>query len=166
MRTTRYLVRLAALACVILATPVAFAHESHHSDIQVDHPWARPTPPVTPINGAAYFVITNHGDKPVVLESVSTPVTNMASIHQTREEDGTMRMDAVNGGVEIAPGHTVRFEPNGFHVMLMKLGEPLKEGEKFPLTLDFSNHEDIELDVWIEYGPEAAASGKMSGHHH
>lgn len=166
MTTIKYLVRFVSLACVVLTASSTFAHESHHQQIQVDHPWARPTPPVKPINGAAYFVISNRGDKPVVLEGVTTPVASMASIHQTREEDGTMRMDAVEGGVEIPAGETVRFEPNGYHVMLMKLHEPLKEGGSFPLTLEFAHHDDIELSVRIGHDAAAASGGEMSGHHH
>ncbi|BES73057.1 copper chaperone PCu(A)C [Marinobacter nanhaiticus D15-8W] len=165
MKAANCLVHIATLACVVLATSAALAQESPHHGIQVDHPWARPTPPVKPINGAAYFTIKNHGDKSVVLEGVSTPVTGMASIHRTREEAGTMRMDAVEGGLEIPAGGTVRFEPNGYHVMLMGLDEPLKEGESFSLTLEFVHRDDIELDVQIEHGPSSAPGGEMSGHH-
>ncbi|WP_148864195.1 copper chaperone PCu(A)C [Marinobacter fonticola] len=152
------------LTYAILTASGAMAHESHHQGIQVDQPWARPTPPVKPINGAAYFVISNHGDRAAILEGISTPITDMASMHQTREEGGTLRMGAVEGGLEIAPGETVRFEPNGYHVMLMNLDEPLKEGKSFPLTLKFAQQDNIELDVRIEHGP--GSSEAMSAHEH
>lgn len=166
MKAARCIFRSVVLIGTALTAQATTAHESHHEGVKVEYSWARPTPPVKPINGAAYFVISNHSDKPVVLEGISTPVTDMASIHRTREEDGTLRMDAVEGGLEIAPGETVRFEPNSYHVMLMNLEKPLKEGETFSMTLEFVHQDDIELDVRIEHGSTAAASEEMSGHHH
>lgn len=165
MKTAKNVVQSAVLTLGVLLAPGSFAHETHHGGVHVDQPWARPTPPVKPINGAAYFVISNHGERAVVLEGVRTSITGMASIHQTREEGGTLRMESVEGGLEIPPGETVRFEPNGYHVMLMDIDEPLKEGGSFPMTLEFAHQDDLQLEVLIEQGP-GESSQAMSGHHH
>ncbi len=44
----------------------------------------------------------------------------MAMIHESREEDGVMRMIHVDA-VELPAGETVTFRPGGLHVMIMGL---------------------------------------------
>lgn len=39
--------------------------------------------------------------------------------------------------VDLQPGEAAVLRPGGLHVMLIGLRAPLKEGEKFPLTLTF-----------------------------
>lgn len=161
----KHFIAIASLTLGMLAASVETqAHETHRDGIQVGHPWARPTPPVPPINGAAYFEITNHRDVPVVLEGATTAVTEHASIHRTRAVDGVMRMEAVEGGLDIPAGETIRFQPGGYHLMLMNLGEPLVEGGKFPVTLHFRDQDDLVLDVWVERGPESKPAMEMHQH--
>jgi copper(I)-binding protein len=39
--------------------------------------------------------------------------------------------------VDIPAGQPVSLKPGGEHIMLMGLSQPLREGQSFPLTLDF-----------------------------
>ncbi|SFM02605.1 copper chaperone PCu(A)C [Marinobacter zhejiangensis] len=156
---------MSVLGVVFLAsTGSVLAHEMEQAGVTVDHPWARPTPAVAPVHGAVYFSVTNRREVPVVLDGASTPLTDHASIHQTRDVDGTLRMESVEGGLAIQPGESISFEPGGYHVMLMNMEAPLTEGEKFPLTLTFQGGESILLDVWVEQGPETQSD--MTMHHH
>lgn len=89
------------------------------------------------VPSAAYFVIENRGENPVVLSSVTTPVAERAEIHRTVVENNVARMEPMADGVEIAPGETFNFEPGGYHVMLLDLVQDLKAGDYFALTLTF-----------------------------
>ncbi|MEZ5406983.1 MAG: copper chaperone PCu(A)C [Acidimicrobiales bacterium] len=63
--------------------------------------------------------------------------------------DGAMVMQEVKGGLEIPAGETVELAPGGYHVMLMELAEPLKEGATFDLTLTFENAGEKTVNVEV-----------------
>tara|TARA_R100000687_G_C6369589_1_gene127356 strand:+ start:146 stop:646 length:501 start_codon:yes stop_codon:yes gene_type:complete len=152
----------AALVVGVLGSNVAFAHD-HGAVVEVSHPWARATPPVKPVHGAAYLTLTNTSDEAVVLEGVTTPVTDKASIHETQKVDGNMRMEKLKGGLEIEPGQTVKFAPGGYHVMLMDMDEPLVAGSHFPITLEFQG--GLTEQVEIQVGDEPEMGGHSMGDH-
>ncbi len=49
--------------------------------------------------------------------------------------NGVMTMRPLDKGLAIEPGKTVKLAPGGYHLMLMDLKNPLKQGDKVPLTL-------------------------------
>ena len=51
--------------------------------------------------------------------------------------NGVMTMRPLDKGLAIEAGKTVKLAPGGYHLMLMDLKSPLKQGEKVPLTLEF-----------------------------
>ena len=46
-------------------------------------------------------------------------------------------------------GESVALEPGGLHAMLMRLQEPMTEGETFPLTLLFDDGGEVTVEVTI-----------------
>lgn len=128
---------------------VVMAHEYAVGDIEIGHPWSRPTPPGTPM-GVGYLVISNHGDKDIKLVSANTPRANHVSIHETLMKDGVMRMQSLEGGLTISAGKHVELKPLSYHLMLEKLTEPLKEGERIPLTLQFEGADAIEVELSVQ----------------
>jgi copper(I)-binding protein len=52
--------------------------------------------------------------------------------------------------IEVTPGAPIVLQPGGLHVMLIGLKAPLKEGERFPLTLTFERAGTIEVEVVVE----------------
>ena len=68
------------------------------------------------------------------LVSVSSPVAARAELHNTTMEEGVMKMRPV-GRIELPAGKPVKLAPGGLHVMLIDLKQPLKPGDKVPLTL-------------------------------
>jgi len=55
--------------------------------------------------------------------------------------DGSvMRMRAV-GTLALPAGKSITLSPGGYHVMLMDLVQPLREGESIPVTLTFADKE-------------------------
>ena len=105
-------------------------------DLEIAHVWAKPN--YGP-NGAAYFKLTNKGDKPRYLTGATSPLSKRVELHTHIEKDGVMKMRRVKKPIEIAPGKTVLFAPAGHHVMLFGMEQKLKDGDKLPLTLIFKD---------------------------
>ena len=145
--------RLSLLSALLLLTAAGDA-----STLKIDHPWARPSPGAA-TTGAAYLTITEEGaaDR---LVSVSTPVAGTAAVHETINDQGTMKMRPVNG-LALAPGKPVILSPGGYHVMLMGLKAPLKLGDTFPLTLTFEHAAPVTVTVTVE--TPAGGMGGMGG---
>lgn len=97
-------------------------------------------------NSAAYFTVVNEGGSADRLTAVATPVADRAELHTHVMEKGIMKMRPVSH-VEIPAGENVRFEPGALHVMLMGLKQPLKAGERVPLTLSFQKAGTITVEV-------------------
>ena len=55
-----------------------------------------------------------------------------------KKDGGMMKMSAIDA-LALPAGKTVELKPGGYHVMLMDLAQPLKEGETVPLTLTFED---------------------------
>lgn len=49
-----------AAAALLAVSAFAQAHEYSAGQLHIEHPWALALPPTSP-NGAAYFVVQNHG---------------------------------------------------------------------------------------------------------
>ena len=128
--------RAALAALALLAAAPTSAHGFKAGDIAIGHPWARETTPLAR-NGAGYMTLTNTGTKPDRLLGGSTPAAQGFELHQTSSQGGIMRMRALDGGLAIRPGETVRIAPDGTHIMLTGLKRPLKAGEMVPATLRF-----------------------------
>ncbi len=91
--------------------------------------------------------------------SVSSPVAGVAEIHEMRLDAGVMKMRDV-GTLEVKAGETVQLKPGGYHVMLSELRQPLKVGDRFPLTLKFENAGAVEVSVWVEEMGAGGAHGR------
>jgi len=141
--------RLALASLVIALLPAgAFAHDYKLGSLEITRPWARATAPTAPAGGG-YLAITNKGTTPDRLVSVSSPAAQTVQVHEMKMEGNIMRMREVDHGLEIAPGATVKLAPGGFHLMMMGLKGPFKQGTTVPVTLVFekAGRIDVELDV-------------------
>ncbi|HEV2550200.1 MAG TPA: copper chaperone PCu(A)C [Stellaceae bacterium] len=143
-------------ALLALALPGARAEEMKNG-IMVMEPWAPPSLAGAP-NGAAYFMLMNHGDTADRLISLSTPVAGKAEIHREEVTNGVMRMRPT-GPLLLEPGEMITLKPGTLHVMLLNLKEPLKAGEHFPLTLTFEKAGAMTLEATVTKSP-------VSGHVH
>jgi copper(I)-binding protein len=108
--------------------------------------WARATPPGAAV-AAAYLTIVG-GAAPDRLVSVRTEVAAMAQVHEVTESGGMTRMREA-GEVEIPAGAVVVLAPQGLHLMLMNLRQPLVAGEHFKVTLEFAHAGPREVDVAV-----------------
>ena len=59
----------------------------------------------------------------------------------------------------------MKLAPGGYHLMLMDLKGPLKQGDKVPVTLEFEKAGKVTLSLEVQgVGAQAPAAGDHSGH--
>jgi copper(I)-binding protein len=126
----------------------AEAHEFANGGVTVAHPWARATPGGVKVGGA-YFEIKAAAGKGDRLVAASSPVAGSVEIHNHIMEGGVARMRRVDA-IPVAGGKSIVLAPSGYHVMLMDLKGPLKEGDLLKLTLVFEKAGQIEVDATVE----------------
>ena len=85
-----------------------------------------------------------------------TPASESVELHDMAMDDGVMQMRRVERLA--VPGGTLQtMRPGGgYHLMLMDLVTPLNEGERFPLTLEFAERGEIEVEVWVQSAREGS----------
>ncbi|MBL8658886.1 MAG: copper chaperone PCu(A)C [Rhodospirillales bacterium] len=150
-----------ALAAALSFAPAAWAHEYKLGNLTIDHPWARAS---VAANGAAYMIIGTSADTPDQLVAATSPAAGKVELHTHIVEGDIMRMRPVKA-IEINPGEPAVLKPGGLHVMLIGLKAPLKEGEKFPLTLTFEKAGTVTVDVIVQ-GAGAGLPEHMGEHQH
>ena len=151
------------LAALLLVAAQALADDVKVGDLVVAQPWSRATPSGATI-GAGYLTIENHGQADDRLVGVSSPAAAKAEVHEMSVSGGVMRMRPIQGGIAIAAGKSVIFAPNGYHIMLVGLNAPLKQGDKVVVTLMFekAGKIDAQLDVQAIGAPAPAGGQPMS----
>jgi copper(I)-binding protein len=110
--------------------------------IQVQDHWVRAS---TGSNTAAYMKLVNISNKDISLTGVYSPVSASGELHEVVDMGQGMQMQEIsairipsNGEIVLMPGKT--------HVMLMNIKDgPLTEGKTVPLTLVFSDGEELQL---------------------
>jgi copper(I)-binding protein len=95
------------------------------------------------------MTVRNRGEDAVTLTKIATPLAMMPEIHESKTNSDGVRSMAPAAEITIEPGQSVALEPGGLHAMLMKLQEPMTEGETFPLTLTFSDGGKVTVEVPI-----------------
>jgi copper(I)-binding protein len=148
-----------ATALLILAGD-ATAAEYTIGDIGISSPWARATPRGAEVAGA-YMTVTNKGTTADRLIAGSSPAAARLEFHAMSMEQGVMKMRPVQGGIELKPGATVEFKPAAFHIMLVGLKAPLKQGQHVKATLQFEKAGKLDIEYLVEAmgasGPAPAA---------
>jgi periplasmic copper chaperone A len=126
------------------------AHGVSKGDLLIDHPYA--TPSLTGVtNGSAYFRgIKNKSDKPDRLLGASASVAERVELHRMTTEAGVMRMREASA-IELPARETISLRHGGqYHLMLLNLKRPLKDGDRFDLTLNFERAGAQTVKVWVQ----------------
>ncbi|MGI9274912.1 MAG: copper chaperone PCu(A)C [Endozoicomonas sp.] len=95
---------------------------------------------------AAYMIIRNTGREVLQLEALESPVANRTELHTTVMQDGAMKMQQVED-FQVKPGEEAVLKPGGYHVMLMGLKKAIAAGDKVPVTLTFTNGNNITVEA-------------------
>src|SRR3954452_11681739 len=109
------------LAAVLAAAPIlGFAQQN---DIRVENAWSRAA--MTGRTGVVYLTITDTG-APDRLTGASSPVAASADLHESFTDRGIAKMRTV-AALPVDPGKPVTLAPNGYHIMLTGLKQPLNQ---------------------------------------
>ena len=152
----------AALASCLLSQPSG-AENAVSGNLAITQAWSRATPGGAKVAGG-YLTIENRGAGPDRLLSGSTELARKLEIHEMAANGGVMTMRPIEGGLIIAPGSSVKFAPGGYHLMLLDLNAPLKQGEQVPVTLTVERAGAIEVLFDVQgVGAQAPAAPVAAG---
>jgi copper(I)-binding protein len=133
----------------VIAGSSARAEEVKAGDLVISQAWSRATPNGAKI-GTGYFTIENKGTTADKLVGVSGEVSDKIEVHEMSMNNGVMKMRPVDGGLTIEPGKTIKLAPNGYHLMIMDLKGPLKQGGKVPVTLEFEKAGKVAVTLDVQ----------------
>ena len=148
--------RIAVLLLLAVSSSLCFAQ------VSVKDAWVRATVPHQKATGA-FLQLTAVRDSRLV--AVRSPVAGSTELHEMSMANNVMKMRAVDA-VELPAGKAVEFKPGGYHIMLLGLKAPVKEGESVPLTLVVEGRdgkrESVEAKAVVR--PLTAHGGAHRGH--
>jgi periplasmic copper chaperone A len=151
----------AALVAFVAAAPVR-ADDVKAGDLVISQAWTRATPGGAK-TGGGFLTIENKGSSPDKLVGVSAEIAGKIEVHEMATDNGVMKMRPVEGGLAIDPGKTVKLAPGGYHLMMMDLKSPLKQGEKIPVTLQFEKAGKVQVTLDVAGVGAPGPSGSMGG---
>jgi copper(I)-binding protein len=136
---------------------LGWASVSAAAGLTMSDAWVREAPPGTEIN-AAYFTLRNEDGAAHILTGAVSPQFDRAELHATRVSGGQVRMQRVEA-VEVPAHGSVRFEPGGYHLMLIRPRRPLQAGDSVTLTLQFKDADAVTIQAPVRQ------SDKPDRHH-
>ena len=167
IKTMAFISAARTMACAALLAGLFVApartEEIKAGDLVITQAWSRATPGGAKIGGG-YLTIENKGSAPDRLIGGSADVAGNVQVHEMAMNSGVMTMRALDKGLAIEPGKIVKLAPGGYHLMLMDLNSPLKQGDKLPVTLDFEKAGKVKLTFDVQgIGAQApaGADGQM-----
>jgi periplasmic copper chaperone A len=99
--------------------------------------------------GVAYFDISA-GKADQQLVSISSPDIIRIELHESKTENGKMKMRPLEGGVAVAAGTTVKFQPGGKHAMLFDINPRIKPGAQLPLAFKLGDGRILQVNAAVE----------------
>ena len=161
--------RAGLLVVIIGIFSVAFSAplyaEKAVTALAIDGGWVRAVPPVSKMT-AAYFTVTNPGDKADTLLYVLTSAAKTTEMHTiVTLASGAKEMQQV-AHVSIKPKEKFEFKQGGYHLMLIGLEKPLKEGDQVAFDLIFQNAGKLRVSLPVRMGADHEESAGQDHHHH
>jgi|SRR5690348_7665767 periplasmic copper chaperone A len=167
MQALRLTIRsIGAVLCgaLLILSAAARADEVKAGDLVISQAWSRATPGGAKI-GAGYLTIENKGSASDRLVAISGDAAGKIEVHEMAMNKGVMTMRPLEQPLTIDPGKTVTLAPGGYHLMMMDLKAPLKQGDKVPLTLEFEKAGKVAVTLDVQgvgaKGPAADSGGMM-----
>jgi copper(I)-binding protein len=130
---------------MLAALLISFASHaaSNAGGIEISGAWSRAT---APGQDAASVDMTITSKRPASLVGASSPACKAVQLHSMVMKSGMMIMREVKT-IELPAGKRVNLHDNGYHLMMVGLKAPLKEGERVPVTLNVKvgKHRMVEI---------------------
>ncbi len=132
------------------------------SSVAVEKAWSRATAEGAS-TGAAYLILKNAGPADRLV-AASAPVAERVKLHIMSMEGNVMRMRELPA-IEVPAQGTVELKPGGLHLMLVGLKQPLREGDRYLLTLKFEKAGTVQVPVTVApLGATGAGDIHRQGH--
>ena len=152
----KVLVALAILSAALITGSATRAAEP----VSISNAWVRVPAPGQKVAGA-YMDLVSPGAAAVA--GAASPAAARVELHSTSMDGGVMKMRPVET-IALPAGKPVRLAPGGLHLMLVDLRQPLKEGDRVPITLSIRRG-DATTEVKVEAPVRATAGGSAHKHH-
>jgi len=120
--------------------------------------WIAEAPPVSKVL-AAYMVIINDSDKPVIIHSIESEDFDRIEIHRTIHKDSIARMQHMKT-LSIPASGNIKLEPGGYHMMLFNPKKKFRAGDVSVFTIKTQDGQRHEIKVPVK------KSDRQSDHEH
>jgi copper(I)-binding protein len=149
--------------CLALAAALALGASPALAQTTVKDAWVRGTVAQQKATGLFAQITSAQGGR---LVAASSPVAGVVEIHEMAMEGTVMKMRAIPG-LDLPAGKPVELKPGGYHVMLMELKQPVKEGDTVPVTLVIEGKDGRKETVEVKAPVRPLnAAAPMAGHKH
>lgn len=149
------------LASLLLLAGVAQAN----GQVNAEDAWIREAPPGAQAL-AGYMQLHNSSAESREVVGANSPAFERVMLHKTVFE-GEMSKMIHQRSITLPAKGSVSFEPNGYHLMMMKPKHALRAGDKVTVTLSFKNGEtvDVSHEVRATMGGNGMGHSKKEMHH-
>jgi copper(I)-binding protein len=128
-------------ALLVIALTLLASASVASDNLVISDAWVRATPPGKMMT-AGYASIENMSNDVITIMGVSAEIAGHTSLHETRIERDRSTMRPV-AQLSIKAGESVSLKPGGLHIMLMKLSEPLSDGQNIDICLELENNDSL-----------------------
>ena len=148
----------------LVAAQTVRAHDFRVGSIVIDHPYATPSLAGSQTGSVYIKALRNRGDSAERLLGASSPAASRVSLHAMQMDGEVMRMREVvaielPAKSEVRMGHAPDRTASSHHLMLEGLKAPLKDGDRFDLTLRFEKAGERTVQIWVQT-PRGSAAHK------
>jgi len=136
----------------------ALAHGTQTGGLLLDHPYAVPSQ-AGQTHGKAYLRgIQNTGGQADKLLGASTPMATRVTLHSLKADGNGLRGTQLDA-IELPAKTLTKVRHTGdYQLTLINLKAPLKDGDRFDLTLHFQHADSQTVKVWVQTPREAATA--------
>ncbi len=153
------------LVVALLACFTSFAYAAGETGgVEVNGAWSRAT---APGQDTASVDMTITSKQPATLVGASSPACKEVQLHTMSMEGGMMKMREVKA-IDLPAGKRVNLRESGYHLMLIGLNAPLKEGEIFPvmLSIEVGEHRVVKIKSMAEVKSLTSGVAPSDDHEH
>ncbi|MBV5336970.1 MAG: copper chaperone PCu(A)C [Deltaproteobacteria bacterium] len=152
---------------VILAATLPLPTLAANTDLVIQDPYVRLAPPNAPATGA-FMVIKNSANTDRKLITAESTAAKTVELHNHINDNGVMKMRQVPS-IDIKANGQAELKPGSYHVMLINMTQPLKEGDSVPITLNFDDGSKQQINAPVrkmQMTPPADKAGTHEGMKH
>lgn len=125
--------------------------KSKMTGMMVHNAWIRPSAQGT--TTAMFGMIMNHTDINDTLIAVTSDLAQLTEFHETYKKEGDVMGMRHIEAQSVDANSSLMLKPGSFHVMLIKLNQDLKTGDKKEITFHFKHAGDIKVEAEVKDMP-------------